>query len=186
MRILLLLNTMAVITALLLCPARSGAAHRPAHAPANTQAHTIETRYARISCAKARYITEFGVVMGAPRSANPTAEMERVGEAVDQMVFRVKALLGMYPPRLRFNVIILASRGEIKSAYRGLGLTDAVPAAFYRQKSHTIYLSLDNLTAGIFAHEVAHAVISASFATPPPSRMQEILARYVDAHLREK
>jgi hypothetical protein len=59
----------------------------------------------------------------------------------------------------------------------------AVPVAFYSHGSRTIVISIDDITDRILAHEIAHAVICAYFLPPPPVRMQEILAQYVDKHL---
>jgi hypothetical protein len=58
--------------------------------------------------------------------------------------------------------------------------------AFYSHRTKAIYISLKSITDRSFAHETAHAVINFYFIIPPPGRMQEILAQYVDKHLWEK
>ncbi len=148
--------------------------------------NTLQTRYSTISYPDREGLLDFGRRIG-PDSYGLVRDNAKAGEMVkedvDRIVFRVKTLLDMHPPGFRFDIIVFNTYGEIKEAYRGLGMTGNAPVAFYRQKSHTIYLSLDRLTAGILAHEVAHAVINAFFTTPPPAQMQEILAQYVDRHL---
>ena len=105
--------------------------------------------------------------------------------SIDRIVYRVKALLDMHPVNFHFDIYLYPTYRELKEVYRGMGLMGKVPIAFYTHRSRAIYISLDRLNEGVFAHEVAHAVINRYFATPPPARMQEILAQYVDKYLWE-
>jgi hypothetical protein len=151
-----------------------------------TPPKSMETRYTSISYPGDKGLLEFDHKI-APASAvlarDNAKAVEMTKEHVDRIIFRVKMLLDMYPPNFHFNIIVFDTNDEIKNAYRGFGMTGAVPIAFYRHKSRTIYLSIDKIAPGIFAHEVAHAVINTFFPSPPPSQVQEILAQYVDRHL---
>ena len=69
------------------------------------------------------------------------------------------------------------------AAYRGTGGLGAAPVAFYYHGARNISVAIDNITDRILAHEIAHAVICIYFGAPPPARMQEVLAQYVDKHL---
>lgn len=178
-RMLLLPGCLVAVLALSLSPAWA----QPRHYD-----KSLETMYASVSYHDAQSLLDFGRRIGTGEAAlvrDDDRAKEMVKEDIDRLVFRVKSLLDMHPPHFRFNIIILSTYGEIKKAYRDLGIEGTVPIAFYRQKSHTIYVSLDKLSAGVFAHEVAHAVINAFFSTPPPAQMQEILAQYVDKHLKD-
>jgi len=104
---------------------------------------------------------------------------------VDRIVYKVETLLDMYPLNFHFDIYLYPTYLELVEVYRGMGIMGTTPVAFYSPRAETIYISLDELNAGVFAHEVAHAVINRYFPTPPPARMQEILAQYVDKHLRE-
>jgi hypothetical protein len=42
---------------------------------------------------------------------------------------------------------------------------------------------VDNVSDGVFAHEIAHAVIYKYFPRPPSSTAQEVLTQYVDKYL---
>jgi len=113
-------------------------------------------------------------------------EKEPAGKKVDLLVERVSRLLDMYPFDLRFNIYVYQNHRDIESAYTrmtALGVFGRIPVAFYSHKSRTIYVSVENISAGILSHEIAHAVINFYFPEPPPERMQEILAQYVDKHL---
>ncbi len=89
---------------------------------------------------------------------------------VDRIVDRVQAILDMYPDALRIKILLYPEykEGDIAS---------------YSHKDNRIKVYADKVTDGIFAHEVAHAVICGYFDTPPPAKMQEILTQYVDRQL---
>ena len=61
--------------------------------------------------------------------------------------------------------------------------TGSTPLAFYSHKTKTIHVDVSSITDGVLAHEMAHGVINFYFKTPPPAKMQKILAQYVDLHL---
>lgn len=117
-------------------------------------------------------------------SKNP----EVVKNRVDEVVERAGRLLDMYPTDLHFNINLYPNNRELEKSYLqvgGLNAFGGAPVAFYSHKLKTIYVSLDNLSAGILAHEVSHAIINSYFESSPPARTQEILSQYVDRHLWE-
>jgi len=57
--------------------------------------------------------------------------------------------------------------------------------SFYVFDSNTIFISYQDLTLGMLGHEIAHAVISGYFVVPPPDKVQEVLAGYVEYSLRK-
>jgi hypothetical protein len=102
---------------------------------------------------------------------------------VDKIVETVCSLLDMHPLKLNFTISLCKTHAEVAAAYKALGMTGAAPVAFYSHGSRTIFVATDDITDRILAHEIAHAVICAYFLAPPPIRMQEILAQYVDKNL---
>lgn len=90
---------------------------------------------------------------------------------IDRIVDKVKTILGMWIKTPGINVFL--KRGDLKENR----------AAYYDDKTGAIYISVENASDGVFAHEVAHAVINMYFASPPPSQVQEILTQYVDKYL---
>lgn len=156
--------------------------------PGSAQEPLLETRYATVVFKNEADLYEFGRKLGGPGSMvsreNPNVHAH-IKESVDRIVFRVKVLLDMHPEQMRFTVHLHPTDKGLMEAYKGLGAMGDPPIAFYSHKSRTIHLGVRNMTDGVFAHEVAHAVINFYFTVPPPAQMQEILAQYVDKHLRE-
>ncbi len=108
---------------------------------------------------------------------------------MDNIVERVSKLLDMYPSDFHFTINLYSNNRDIERSFHELGglrALEGAPIAFYAHKRKTIYVSIDKLTPGVLAHEIAHAIINVYFETPPPERMQEILAQYVDKHLLEE
>lgn len=156
--------------------------------PGSAQETGLETRYATIVFADEADLYEFGRKLGGPGSVvsrtNPNVRAH-IKESVDRIVFRVKALLDMHPDAMKFTIVLHPTEKGLGDVYKGLGAIADPPIAFYTHKSRTIHMGLQNASDGVFAHEVAHAVINFYFTVPPPAQVQEILAQYVDRHLNE-
>ena len=58
--------------------------------------------------------------------------------------------------------------------------------SFYLYTNNTIYISFEDLTLEMLAHEIAHAVISRYFVVLPPAKVQEILCGYVEYILKKR
>ena len=152
---------------------------------------SVGTKYANICYSNDKGLQRFTKGIGKGNSFFSNGQEKdpaEAGKKVDLLVERVNRLLDMYPFDLQFNIYVYQNHRDIENAYTrmtALGVFGRVPVAFYSHKSRTIYVSVENISAGILAHEIAHAVINFYFPEPPPERMQEILAQYVDKHLWE-
>lgn len=152
-------------------------------------AKTYETKYSTIYYSDngdlnifVRNIGKGIQIFGESQEKNPMLAKNRV----DAIVERVEQILDMYPANLRFKIYIYTTYKELSLKYLGIGSFGKSPIAFYNHKTRAIYISLPDTTDGVLAHEIGHAVINFFFPTPPPARMQEILAQYVDRHLWEE
>lgn len=146
----------------------------------------LETNYATVYSQSEEDLLAFGKKVGGSSASLVRGSDKAIAilrDDIDMIVFRVRTLLDMYPQRFWFSVRILKDYNEVKQKHAELASREKAPIAFYAHKSQTIYLSPDNISDRIFAHEVAHAVINAYFEVTPPAHMQEILAQYVDKHL---
>ena len=146
----------------------------------------LETQYATIFYPNQDVLYEFGRNISRERPfmrRDVARTLKMTGANLDRITFRVKVLLDMYPKDLHYNVYVYATYREVKDVFRDIGMVKTAPVAFYLQNKRSIYLSVEALNGGVLAHEIAHVVINAYFPSPPPAKMQEILAQYVDRHL---
>jgi len=102
---------------------------------------------------------------------------------IDEIMERVQATLDMYPSDLHISILLYPDHQSMEKIYRRFTLTGNTPLAFYSNKTKSIYVNVAGITGGVLAHEMAHAVINFYFEVPPPAKMQEILAQYVDLHI---
>jgi len=90
---------------------------------------------------------------------------------VDSIVDRIQAILGVIPRDLRFKIYLR----------RGMLENDA--KAYYDPKTKSIYISVDNASQGVLAHEISHAILDTYFPVTPPGKIKEIISQYVDKYL---
>jgi len=112
---------------------------------------------------------------------------------IDGLIFKVCLTLGKWPKNSRnLRIVILKDGKQVQQrhlvfqpfqaagpSWFGYGRMEA----FYEARSHTIFLSLEDLHAGILAHELVHFVLCQSYVVPPPASAQEDWARYVESSL---
>ncbi len=110
---------------------------------------------------------------------------------VDGLLAKVRLILNFCPKnRERLRIFLLKTGQEVQQrrlvfhpeAKRPLfGYGDL--EGFYEPITKTIFLSLDNLTAGVLGHEMTHFILCESFPVPPPESIQEEWARHVETQL---
>lgn len=112
---------------------------------------------------------------------------------IDGLLVKVCLLLGKWPQKPQgLRIFLLKDGKQVQQrqlvfqpfqnggpSWFGYGRLEA----FYEPRTRSIFLSLEDLHAGILAHELAHFVLCESFAVPPPAALQEDWARYVESSL---
>ena len=130
----------------------------------------FQTKYTTVHYETAKDMTDFVWRLGGKRY-NLAEETALVSNRIDRIVERVKALLDMRPRN--FHIDIYLRKGGLEYG----------KIAHYEYGTKAIYVSVDDVSDGVFAHELSHAIIDQYFVNAPPSKVQEILAQYVDQHL---
>ena len=112
---------------------------------------------------------------------------DRLKARIEIILLRVKDILGMDPTDLHVRIKIFKTRKEMNAAY-ALMFNEKVfryrnLKSFYVHHFKSIYTNEQDILDSVMAHELGHAVIDHYFSVPPPSRMAELMAIYVDAQL---
>lgn len=134
------------------------------------QEKTFKTRYTTIHYNEDKDLSDLLWRLGGIR-IDFNRDKEMASNRIDKIIERVETILDMRPKDL--NIDIYLARGELK--YNEV--------AYYRYKTNALYISVDKVTDGVFAHEITHAIINRYFTMPTPSKIQEILSQYVDKYL---
>ena len=104
----------------------------------------------------------------------------------DAVFERVQDILGMQKKMDKVNIHIYKNDDQLRQAYRALYQDTCTIRAWYRYRNNTIYLNANDLHEGMLAHELAHAIVDHYLLVRPPRATAEIIARYVDSHLKNK
>jgi hypothetical protein len=104
---------------------------------------------------------------------------------MDTLFQKVQLLLDMRKP-FTVDVRIYPGKSALERAYFKIYKKNRSLRAWYIFEYNTVYVSVDDLFAGMLAHELAHAIVDNYLAVRPPRATAEILARYVDGHLNKK
>jgi len=160
---------------------------QPAAWAGSESLQTLETSCCLISYNNLSYLDDFNGRVGGYRytSSGLNQDPTNAGARVGAIMSRVQETLDMYPEDFRITILLLPDYHGIEQIFRTFSMSGRVPLAFYSHKTRTIYVDVESVTEGVLAHEMAHAVINAYFPVPPPAKMQEILAQYVDLHVRD-
>jgi len=117
---------------------------------------------------------------------NPGLSMEdMVSDKLDAIFNRAEEILDMYPAKIHVAVNIYKTQEDLDKAYEGFFNEPNSAVSFYIYKTNTIYTIESQLNENILAHEMAHCIIDHYFVILPPRKIQEMLAVYVDVHLKE-
>ncbi len=111
---------------------------------------------------------------------------EKIRYQMDAIFRRSEDILGMRPANIHIKIKIFRNRKELNNEY--IKIFDAKgegPKTFYVDKYSTIYISEQDVSDSIMAHEMGHAIVDRYFTVIPPDRIRELLAEYVDLHLAE-
>lgn len=104
---------------------------------------------------------------------------------LDVIIERVESILNMFPVNLKLSVILLPSDKDVQRIYREKFGVRVDYVAFYSPGNKTAYISVDDVSLGVLAHELAHVIMDNYFGISPPAKIHEILAQYVEQHLEE-
>jgi hypothetical protein len=103
-----------------------------------------------------------------------------LGQVVDSLFKRVQLILDMPMPKLRVEIQIHRDEKEVTQAFTRITGESSNAPSFYWKRTNTIHIQPENLTAGMLAHEMGHAILDHYFAILPPPKIAEMLCQYVD------
>lgn len=109
-----------------------------------------------------------------------------LAKTMDAIYLEVSDILDLHVYYFTGQLKIYKDAKAVASLFRKYSGLTMHERSFYFHEKKTIYISEKDLTLGMLGHEIAHAIISHYFAIPPPMKVQEVLAGYVEFHLRRR
>lgn len=154
-------------------------------------AHELKSRFTTIVYSSEDLVRRFNRELSLGRLSyllknrpSITAEDE-VRNKVDVIVERVETIIEMFPRDFKFTIILLPSEDEVQAVYRNKYERSVDYIAFYAPKEKIMYVSVEDVDIGVLAHEIAHVVIDFYYGISTPTKIHEVLAQYVETHLKD-
>lgn len=112
-------------------------------------------------------------------------ERESLAGMLDTFFEQVSDVLDMHIYSFKGNIKVCRDYTHLKSIYEELFGKELSSFALFVGDLNTIYISPEHFERNVLGHEIAHAIISRYFAVPPPVKISEVLAGYVEYQLRK-
>jgi hypothetical protein len=158
--------------------------------PFDTHALELESRYAAITYSSHDDLRKFNneLYMGRLRSqirkSGDTIEDEVVAK-INFIVEKVMVVLDMFPPELKFSIVIHPNEKQVQQDFRKIYKVDVDYIAFYSPSRNRVFYSANNATLRVVAHEIGHTVVENYFNISPPQRIHEVLAQFAEKHVTD-
>ena len=110
--------------------------------------------------------------------------VDKMTAKVDVLFERVQQILDMRKRMDKVTVNVYHNRSQLHDAFKRIYKRSCRIRAWYRYSNNTVYVNVRDLHDGMLAHELAHSIIDHYLLVRPPRATAEILARYVDSHLK--
>jgi hypothetical protein len=162
-------------------------------ASTRSASHGLEltSRYATIQYEKEELLREFnrelllGSLSHLMRYKKSVTWQDEIKNKVDVIVERVVVVLDMRPSDIRFKLVLLATEEDVQQVFKAKYNKKVDYIAFYAPKDKTVYVSVNDIRVGVFAHELGHLIIDLYYGTTTPSKIHEVLAQFVETHLMD-
>lgn len=153
--------------------------------------HELRGRYATIVYGSDEQLRRFNkeVSLGSLsyllRDRKSVTINDEVRNKLDVLIERVETILSMYPKEVRFTLLLLPSDKEVQGIFRKKYGKNVDYISFYSPRDKTIYVSVKDADIGVMAHEIAHLIIDLYYGIGTPEKIHEVLAQYVESHLKD-
>jgi len=117
--------------------------------------------------------------------SGPNDLVDGIITKVDVLFERVQEILDMRKKMKKVTINVYRDKEQLHDAYSKIYKGLCRIRAWYRYGNNTVYVHVNDLHEGMLAHELAHSIIDHYLLVRPPAATAEILARYVDSHLKE-
>jgi hypothetical protein len=108
-----------------------------------------------------------------------------LSKTLDALYLEISDILDIHIYSFHGSIRIFVQQASLHEALTELLVVGFEGPSLYLPEQNTIFISDPDLTLGVLGHEIAHAIISGFFVVPPPVKIQEVLAGYVEYNLRK-
>lgn len=125
------------------------------------------------------------IILAGKALGGKASSEDELTNLLDVLFIQVSDVLDMHLYSLKINIKICKNETELKALYKRLFNSELGPRpSFYIYDTNSIYIAQEQFKREMLGHEMAHAIICHYFVVPPPVKIQEVLAMYVEYNLR--
>ncbi len=103
----------------------------------------------------------------------------------DIIIEKVQVVLDMYPDKYHVHLVIVPDSKDVAHIYKNKYGATVNHIAFYSLSEKTIYMSADDISLRVFAHEIGHSVVDHYYMKKTPYNIHELLAQFAEKHVTD-
>ncbi len=182
-----------IICLLVACAIYSEVAYAGAARDGFQAARTIKSRYFTIYIENGVDLQNLTMMLSVPpsiktiiRKPAPFADSYTLPDQLDTLFLAVSEIMDIRLNEFTCNLKICRDASRISAIANTLfGMQIQKPGGFYVVAIDTLYVDAESITINVLGHELSHAIQRHYFVVPPPEKLQEVLAGYVEYQLRK-
>ncbi len=113
------------------------------------------------------------------------SEHHQLANEIDTLFLGVLTILDLRIKNFHSNIKICEDQARLLEIAERLFGQAVKQGGFYVASLDTLYVDASSVTLHMMGHELSHAAQTHYFVVPPPQKIQEILAGYVEYELRK-
>lgn len=160
--------------------------------PQRLVAKEAKSRYASLHYSSQELLNDFNEEIELGRKLDSSARRKQIVTVEDEVMAKIdtiiekaETILEMFPDKLRIRIVLLESAGDVARVFREKYGKDADHIAFYSLSEDTIYLSVDDVSLAVLAHEIGHAIVDHYFPVRAPYNVHELMAQFVEKRIND-
>ncbi len=156
------------------------------------QAREQKSRYVTLAYSDRNVLREFNDNLRLNRSLSYSMRKKNVVTSADEVlakadiiIEKVQVVLDMFPNKYHIRLVIVPDSSDVARIYKRKYGKRVNHIAYYSLSEKTIYVSADDVSLRVLAHEVGHSVVDFYFKVRPPYNIHELMAQFAEKHVTD-
>lgn len=155
-------------------------------------ARKIESRYFTIFLEEGVDLDELAGKIYVPPTIKSVITKEPVSsygynlsDQLNLLFLAISEIMDLRVKKFKCTVKICKDAANLELITKRLFGKEIKVPGFYVSEINTLYIDADNINIHVLGHELSHAIQAHYFVVPPPAKIQEVLAGFVEFQLRK-
>ncbi|AGF78346.1 hypothetical protein UWK_01788 [Desulfocapsa sulfexigens DSM 10523] len=151
-----------------------------------------KSRYATLTYTNNEVLREFNDNMRLNKKLNYSMRKNNVVTMADEVlakadiiIEKVQVVLDMFPGKYHVRLVVVGDSGDVARIYKQKYGKRVSHIAYYSLSEKTIYISAEDASLRVLAHEVGHSIVDHYFKVRPPYNIHELMAQFAEKHVTD-